>query len=104
MLSVFLDYKFIRGRAGMKSLQDLLAPRLYISKGDTMYPAHIIIPQPDGTEMPIKTHDVTTASKMLGVLFFQQATLQSTLRIWFRRVWIELIAFAPSRYPEGMHG
>jgi hypothetical protein len=34
-----------------------------------MHPAHIIIPQPDGTEMPIITHDMTTASKMLGVHF-----------------------------------
>jgi hypothetical protein len=40
----FLDYKFIRGHARMKSLQDLPAPRLYIFKGDAMYPAHIIIP------------------------------------------------------------
>jgi hypothetical protein len=53
----------------MKSLQDLLAPRLYISKGDAIYPAHIIIPQLGGTEMPIITHDVTTALKMLGVHF-----------------------------------
>jgi hypothetical protein len=53
----------------MKSLQDLPAPRLYISDGDAMYPSYIIIPQPDGTEMPIITHDVTTASKMQGVHF-----------------------------------
>jgi hypothetical protein len=53
----------------MKSLQDLLAPRLYISEGDVMYPSHIIIPQPDGMEVPIITHDVTTTSKMLGVHF-----------------------------------
>jgi hypothetical protein len=65
----FLDYKFIRICTRMKSLQDFLAPRLYISKGDTMYPAHIIIPQPDGMEMPIIIHDVTTASKMPGVPF-----------------------------------
>ena len=69
MLSIFLDYKFICGHARMKSLQDLLAPRLYISKGDAIYPAHIIIPQLGGTEMPIITHDVTTALKMLGVHF-----------------------------------
>jgi hypothetical protein len=46
-LVYFLDYKFIRGCARMKSLQDLSAPRLYISEGDAMYPAHIIIPQAD---------------------------------------------------------
>jgi hypothetical protein len=84
----------------MKSLQDLPAPRLYISKGDTMYPAHIIIPQLDGTELAIITHDVTTASK---ILVLQQAILERTSSIWFRRVWIGLIAFAPSRYPKGMH-
>ncbi len=65
----FRNYKFIRGHAQMKSLQDLSAPRLYISEGDAMYPSHIIIPQLDCMEMPIITHDVTTASKMLGVHF-----------------------------------
>ncbi len=50
----------------MKSLQDLPVPWLYISEGDTMYASHFIIPQLEGTEMPIITHDVTTASKMLG--------------------------------------
>jgi hypothetical protein len=65
----FLDYKFIRGCARMKSLQDLLAPRLYISKGDAMYPSNIIIPQLDGVEMPIIIHNATTALKMLGVHF-----------------------------------
>jgi hypothetical protein len=34
-----------------------------------MYLSHIVIPQPDGTEMPIITHVVMTASKMLGVHF-----------------------------------
>jgi hypothetical protein len=53
----------------MNSLQDLPAPWLCISNGDAMYPAHIIIPQPDGTEMPIITHDVMTPLKMLGVHF-----------------------------------
>ncbi len=65
----FLDYKFIPGCARMKSLQDIPAPRMYISEGDAMYSSHIIIPQPDGTEIPIITHNVTTASKMLGVYF-----------------------------------
>ncbi len=55
--------------AGIKSLQDLPAPWLYISDGETMYPSHIIIPQPDCMEMPITTHDVMTALKMLGVHF-----------------------------------
>ncbi len=63
----FLDYKFICGCACMKSLQDLPASGLYISEGDAMYPSHIVIPQPDSMEIPIITHDVTTALKMLGV-------------------------------------
>ncbi len=33
------------------------------------YPSHICIPQPDGPNAPIKTHDVSIASKMLGAHF-----------------------------------
>jgi hypothetical protein len=48
----------------MKSLQDLLAPRCYIAKGENMLPLHITIPQPVGSAVSIITHDVTTVSKM----------------------------------------
>ena len=34
-----------------------------------VYPSHIRIPQPEGPDAPIVTHEVTTASKMLGVHF-----------------------------------
>ncbi len=34
-----------------------------------MVPSHITIPQPEGPDLPIITHDVCTASKMLGVHF-----------------------------------
>ena len=37
--------------------------------GEKAFPSHIYIPQPDGSESPIITHEVTTASKMLGVHF-----------------------------------
>ncbi len=53
----------------MKSLQDLLAPWCYIANGEIMLPLHITIPQPVSPAISISTHDVTTASKMLGVYF-----------------------------------
>ncbi len=65
----FLDYKFVRGWAKMKSLSNLPEPSLYISVGNKLCPLHISIPQPVGPDAPIITHDVTTASKMLGVHF-----------------------------------
>jgi hypothetical protein len=34
-----------------------------------MLPSHILIPQPEGLDLPIVTHDAHTASKMLGVNF-----------------------------------
>ncbi len=54
----------------MKSLGDLPAPQCYIPEGDEMLPSHITIPQPTGPDLPIITHEVTTASKMLRVHFF----------------------------------
>jgi hypothetical protein len=65
----FLDYKFVHGRAAMKSLQDLPAPWCYIAKGENMLPLHITIPQPVGPAVSIITHDVTSASKMLVIYF-----------------------------------
>ena len=65
----FLAYKFVRGRARLMSLQDLPAPSARVTEGNQEYPSHITIPQPDGSVAPIVTHDVTTASKMLGVHF-----------------------------------
>jgi hypothetical protein len=68
-LVYFLDYKLVRGRFWLKSLQDLPQPWLYIEEEGRRYPAHICIPQPDGPDAYIETHNVTTASKMLGVHF-----------------------------------
>jgi len=65
----FLDYKFVQGRARLKSLGDLPEPVWYILVGDKLCPSHITIPQPVGPDAPIVTHDVTTALKMLGVHF-----------------------------------
>ncbi len=53
----------------MKLLQDLLAPRCYITNGENMLPLHITIPKPVDPAVSIITHNVTTASKMLGVYF-----------------------------------
>ena len=59
----FLAYKFARGWAWLMSLCDILQQLL------TLRPSHIRIPQPDGPDAPIIMHEVTTASKMLGVHF-----------------------------------
>ena len=63
-------YKFVRGRAKLKSLRDLpeASSTLTLDSGKEA-PAHIVIPQPDGTSCPIQTLDVTEASKMLGIHF-----------------------------------
>jgi hypothetical protein len=53
----------------MKSLTNLPAQLRYISKDGHMHPSHITIPQPVGLDLPIITHDATTASKMLGIHF-----------------------------------
>ena len=53
----------------MKLLANLPAPQRYILEDGYLYPSHITIPQPDGPDLPIITHDVTVASKMLGVHF-----------------------------------
>jgi hypothetical protein len=65
----FLDYKFVQGRAVLKSLQDLPAPWRYITEGEQLFPSHITIPQPAGPDVSIVMHNVTTASKMLGIHF-----------------------------------
>jgi hypothetical protein len=75
----FLAYKYIRGHAKMMTLWDLPPPGVEIidDKGHA-YPTHICIPQLDGPNMSIETHDVTIASKMLGV-HFSLASNSSTI-------------------------
>ncbi len=68
-LVYFLDCKFVNGRARMKLLLDLPPPQEWITEAGRTYPLHISIPQPVGPNVPIETHDVSTASKMLGVHF-----------------------------------
>ncbi len=69
-----LDYKYMHGHAQMKLLSDLPAPRCYIAKDGKMLLSHILIPQPEGPDLPIVTHDIHTASKIPGVHFLQQET------------------------------
>jgi hypothetical protein len=65
----FLDYKFVSGRARIKSLGGLPEPTGLIKLDCKLLPSHISIPQPDGPDARIVTHDVTTASKVLGINF-----------------------------------
>jgi hypothetical protein len=68
--SVYLMlYKYINGRAQLKSVLDLPPPVTYINEGVILFLLHITIPQPDGPAVGIATHDVSTASKMLVVHF-----------------------------------
>ena len=65
-----LSYKFVRGRARLKSLADLpLVQAEVLTKEGERVPAHITVPQLDGTKAFIQTHEVTDASKMLGLHF-----------------------------------
>jgi hypothetical protein len=64
-----LDYKYTRRHTRMKILSNLPAPRCYITKDGKMRLSHILIPHPEGPDLPIVTHNVHTASKMLGVHF-----------------------------------
>ena len=65
----FLSYKYVRGRARLMSLRDLPEATTQITEGNMVYPSHIRIPQPEGPDAPIVTHEVTNASKMLRVPF-----------------------------------
>ena len=64
------SYKFPNGRAKLKELEDLPAPiGEVVRKDGTIAPAHITIPQPDGSVLPIVTLNVDEPSKMLGMHF-----------------------------------
>ena len=65
----FLAYKFVHGWAWLMSLRDLSTATTHITEGNEAYPSHIRIPQLDGSDARILMHEVTTASKMLGVHF-----------------------------------
>jgi hypothetical protein len=68
-LVYFIDYIYARGRARLKTPQELPPPRAYMTEDCQMYPSHICIPQPDSANAPIKTQDMSIPSKMLGVHF-----------------------------------
>ncbi len=65
----FMDYIYDCGQARLKTLQELPPPRVYVTDNGRTYPSHICLPQPDGPNAPIKTHNVPVMSKMLGVHF-----------------------------------
>jgi hypothetical protein len=52
----FMDYKFERGRAQMKQLQDLPEPTRIIKHEGKLLPSHISIPQPDGTKILVGSY------------------------------------------------
>ena len=64
----FLCYKFVKGRAKLKTLKDLPPARGQVTlKNGEIAPSHVTIPQPVGPSVPIQTLDVTDPSKMLGL-------------------------------------
>ena len=81
----FLDYKYVRVRAVLKSLADLPAPTSYITEDDLLKTSHICISQPIGPPVPIVTHDVNTASKMLGVHFSPAGNSAVHMEHWCKR-------------------
>jgi hypothetical protein len=68
-LVYFMNYIYVRGQARLKTLQELPPPRAYMTDDGQTYPSHICIPQPYSPNAPIKTHNMSIASKMLGVHF-----------------------------------
>jgi hypothetical protein len=64
-----LDYKYTRRCTQMELLSNLPAPRCYIAEDGKMLLSHILIPQPECPDLPLVTHDIHTASKILGVHF-----------------------------------
>jgi hypothetical protein len=73
----FVAYKFVCGRAKMKSLHDLSPPREYVTDDVRIYPSHISIPQPEGPDVPIEKHNATTALKMLGICITSQGEVDA---------------------------
>jgi len=69
--SIYLiTYRFVHGRARMNQNTHLPLPGSYIPQDEgPSAPSHITIPQPNGTQVPIPTRDVTVASEMLGIFF-----------------------------------
>jgi len=65
-----LDYSFNNGRAKLSTLKNLPEPEFAVEVKDKgLQPAHITVPQPDGSSAPIPTVDVTESTEMLGIFF-----------------------------------
>ena len=92
-----LDYKYVRGRAKMKSLRDLPEPLSYITDGDRLLPSHIQVPQPEGPPVPIVTYDVTTSSKMLGTHWSPAGTSATHVEHMVQKGldWVDLLRTKP---------
>jgi len=68
----FLSYRFVHGRARMKTLRSFAAPKYLIAAeedGRAPLKGHIVVPQPDGSVAPIPMLDCRQPSKMLGIHF-----------------------------------
>ena len=67
-----LAYKWSNGRARLKAINDL--PQVeheFVVDGSNgaqpmVFPAYVTIPQSDGTETALKTHDLKNSVKILG--------------------------------------
>ena len=67
-----LTYKWPNGRSRLKTMNDL-SPSPYevvfetpTGEEDKVYPSHVKIPQSNGINLPIRTHGLEDAVKMLG--------------------------------------
>ena len=67
----FQTYKFVRGKAQMKRLEELPTPIDHVVMDDkgTLTPTHIRIPQLDGSATQIPTLDIAELAKGLRVYF-----------------------------------
>ena len=67
-----LMYKWQDDREKLQTLRDLPEPQCEITiptpegQDDLVCPSHVSVPQPHGSSLPICTHEITNAVKMLG--------------------------------------
>ena len=67
-----LTYKWPNGRARLKTMNNLATPPYEVivkkpaGEEDKVYSSHVKIPQPNGIDLPILTHELEDAVKMLG--------------------------------------
>ena len=69
-----LTYKWPNGRDRLKTLSNLpdspyeVVTETPEGEEDKVYPSHVKIPQPNGIDVPIWTHGLEDAVKMLGFI------------------------------------